>query len=399
MTAADGIGDDDEWSSSDDESPRLKQSKLTALLKKGVRIQQAADASAGGGPVGVPAVLAPPISVLAPPPSASTRDAVAEVASEDIHQGRVNEGMSEAVIAEGKVAEAGFAETGTMAGAESVAGADAATAAMRSAEDAARATASETADAEETTRVGDAMHTTEALDTRDLAVLEAQGELVRSTREEHDTTGVASGVTGVSGVSGVSGVTVATSVSGVVLEDATHLGIAWEGIEPPALDPVSEDATPDAPPATSEDATTEPPPNADSPPRDSPAAPGEERRPAARDVERSPHRLSAARDVELSPHRLPAVAAPPPLSWSWLAAPESAATPRVSARALSSEDGGILRRFTVASCRRANSEMGRHHRRDEKSASGAREGAIRGGGETAPHVASPDDGVIARENV
>ena len=136
MTAADGMGDDDEWSSSDDESPRPKQSKLTALLKKGVRIQQAADASAGGGPVGVPAVLAPPnISVLAPPPSASTRDAVAEVASEDIHHGRVNEGTSEAVIAEGELAEPGFAGTGTMAGAESVVGVDAATAAMRSAEE------------------------------------------------------------------------------------------------------------------------------------------------------------------------------------------------------------------------------------------------------------------------
>ena len=61
--------------------------------------------------------------------------------------------------------------------------------------------------------------------------------------------------------------------------------------------------------------------------------------------------------------------------------------------------GGILRRFTVASRRRANSEMGRHHRRDEESASGAREGAIRGGGETAPRVASPDDGVIARKCV
>ena len=341
MTAADGMGDDDEWSSSDDESPRPKQSKLTALLKKGVRIQQAADASAGGGPVGVPAVLAPPnISVLAPPPSASTRDAVTEVASEDIHHGRVNEGTSEAVIAEGELAEPGFAGTGTMAGAESVVGVDAATAAMRSAEeDAARATATETADAEETTRVGDAMQTTEALDTRHLAVLEAQGESVRSTREEHDTTGVASGVTGVTGVSGVSGVTFATSVSGVVLGDATHLGIAREGIEPPALEPVSEDATPDAPSATSEDATTEPPPNADSPPRDSPAAPVEERRPAACDVERSPHRLSAARDVERSPHRLPAVVAPSPLSWSWLAAPESAArTTRVSAFTLSSEE-------------------------------------------------------------
>ena len=264
------------------------------------------------------------------------------------------------------MAEPGFAGTGTMAGAESVVGVDAATAAMRSAEeDAARATATETADAEQTTRVGDAMQTIEALATRHLAVLEAHGESVRSTREEHDTTGVASGVTGVSGVSGV---TFATSVSGVVLGDATHLGIAREGIEPPALEPVSEDATPDAPSATSEDATTEPPPNADSPPRDSPAAPGEERRPAACDVERSPHRLSAARDVERSPHRLPAVVAPSPLSWSWLAAPESAArTTRVSAFYTLVRGGGILRRFTVASRRRANSEMGRHHRRDERA--------------------------------
>ena len=247
----------------------------------------------------------------------------------------MNEGTSEAVIAEGELAEPGFAGTGTMAGAESVVGVDAATAAMRSAEeDAARATATETADAEQTTRVGDAMQTIEALDTRHLAVLEAHGESVRSTREEHDTTGARAASPAFPAFPALP----SRLRFPARPRRCTHLGIAREASTTRA-GTVSEDATPDAPSATSEDATTEPPPNADSPQRDSPAAPGEERRPAACDVERSPHRLSAARDVERSPHRLPAVVAPSPLSWSWLAAPESAArTTRVSAFTLSSEE-------------------------------------------------------------